>query len=141
MNWIVTLDPNATLPSEQILTETLWKAITGEIDLAKKIEDRISNYRKAPGIPVPPPVVTATNDIATQATVLEIRMHDRPGVLYSVARAISRFGVDIRAAIVSTLGAEALDTLYVTDFAGEALTEERAKLLANQVESYLLTQY
>jgi len=141
MNWIVTLDPNATLPSEEILTETLRKAIAGEIDLARKLEDRISNYRKAPGIPVPPPVVTATNDIATQATVLEIRMHDRPGVLFSVARAISRFGVDIRAAIVSTLGAEAFDTLYVTDFAGEALSEERAKLLANQVESYLLTQY
>ena len=141
MNWIVTLDPNATLPSEESLTETLRRAIAGEIDLAKKIEDRITNYRKTPGIPVPPPVVKATNDIATQATVLEIRMHDRPGVLYSVARAISRFGVDIRAAIVSTLGAEALDTLYVTDFAGEALTEERAKLLANQVESYLLTQY
>ena len=141
MNWIVTLDPNATLPSEGELTMTLRKSIAGEIDLAKKIDDRISNYRKAPGIPVPPPIVTATNDIATQATVLEIRMHDRPGVLYSVARAISRFGVDIRAAIVSTLGAEALDTLYVTDFAGEALTEERAKLLANQVESYLLTQY
>ncbi|MSV88169.1 MAG: ACT domain-containing protein, partial [Actinobacteria bacterium] len=141
MNWIVTLDPNASLPSEEALTETLRKAIAGEIDLAKRIDERISSYRKIPGIPVPPPVVTATNDIATQATVLEIRMHDRPGVLYSVARAISRFGVDIRAAIVSTLGAEAFDTLYVTDFAGEALTEERAKLLANQVESYLLTQY
>ncbi|CAB4712933.1 unannotated protein [freshwater metagenome] len=141
MNWIVTLDPNASLPSEEALTETLRKAIAGEIDLAKRIDERISSYRKIPGIPVPPPVVTATNDIATQATVLEIRMHDRPGVLYSVARAISRFGVDIRAAIVSTLGAEAFDTLYVTDFAGEALTEERTKLLANQVESYLLTQY
>jgi len=141
MNWLVTLDPNASLPSEAELTLTLRKAIAGEIDLAKKIDDRISNYRKAPGIPVPPPVVTATNDIATQATVLEIRMHDRPGVLFSVARAISRFGVDIRAAIVSTLGAEAFDTLYVTDFAGQALSEERAKLLANQVESYLLTQY
>ena len=85
-------------------------------------------------------MVTATNDIATNATVVEVRMHDRPGVLYSVARAISRFGVDIRAAIVSTLGAEAIDTLYVTDFAGNALSEERAKLLANQVENFLLTQ-
>ena len=141
MNWLVALDPNAPIPTSEGLTESLRKAMAGEIDLAKKIEDRVSHYRKNPGIPVPPPVVTATNDIATNATVIEIRMHDRPGVLYSAARAISRFGVDIRAAIVSTLGAEAFDTLYVTDFAGAALSEERAKLLASQVESYLLTQY
>ena len=141
MNWLVALDPNAPTPTSDTLAESLRRALAGEIDLAKKIDERIANYRKVPGIPVPPPVVTATNDIATNATVLEIRMHDRPGVLYSVARAISRFGVDIRAAIVSTLGAEAFDTLYVTDFAGMALSEERAKLLATQVESYLLTQY
>ena len=79
------------------------------------------------------------NDIATSATVVEVRMHDRPGVLYSVAKAISRTGVDIRAAIVSTLGAEAFDTLYVTDVAGNALTEAQARLLANQVENLLNT--
>jgi [protein-PII] uridylyltransferase len=141
MNWLVALDPNAPTPTSETLAESLRRALAGEIDLAKKIDERIANYRKVPGIPVPPPVVTATNDIATNATVIEIRIHDRPGVLYSVARAISRFGVDIRAAIVSTLGAEAFDTLYVTDFAGMALSEERAKLLATQVESYLLTQY
>jgi len=80
------------------------------------------------------------NDIATNATVIEVRMHDRPGVLYTVAKAISRFGVDIRAAIVATLGAEAFDTLYVTDVNGGALSEERATLLANQLENLLLTQ-
>jgi [protein-PII] uridylyltransferase len=66
-------------------------------------------------------------------------MHDKPGVLYNVSRAISKFGVDIRAAIVATLGAEAFDTLYVTDLQGSALSEEKAKILANQVENYLLT--
>ena len=80
------------------------------------------------------------NDIATNATVIEVRMHDRPGVLFAVAKAISRFGVDIRAAIVATLGAEAFDTLYVTDINGGALSEERAALLANQLENLLITQ-
>ena len=35
--------------------------------------------------------------------------------------------------------AEAFDTLYVTDLNGLALSEERAKLLANQVETALIT--
>ena len=78
--------------------------------------------------------------MATDATILEVRMHDRPGVLFSVTKVISRFGVDIRAAIVATLGAEAFDTLYITDPQGGALSEERAKTLATQIERHLLTQ-
>ena len=137
--WTVALDPNATLPSEEKLLELIRKGIHGELDLGRKIDERIDNYRRYPGIPTPPPVVSVMNDIATSATVIEVRMHDRPGVLYSVAKAISRTGVDIRAAIVSTLGAEAFDTLYVTDVQGNALSEGQARLLANQVENLLNT--
>ena len=137
--WTVATDPNVEMPSESKLLELLHKGIHGELDIGRKIDERVDNYRRNPGIPTPPPVVTVMNDIATSATVVEVRMHDRPGVLYSVAKAISRTGVDIRAAIVSTLGAEAFDTLYVTDVAGNALTEAQARLLANQVENLLNT--
>jgi [protein-PII] uridylyltransferase len=137
--WTVSPDQNATMPTEEKLRELISKAMNGEIDLGRKIDERIENYRRYPGIPTPPPVVSVMNDIATSATVLEVRMHDRPGVLYSVAKAISRTGVDIRAAIVSTLGAEAFDTLYVTDMSGAALSEGQARLLANQVENLLNT--
>ena len=140
MKWTVSLDPNIDEPDIDRFADLLEKALAGEIDLAKRIDDRISQFRKLPGIPVPPPVVSATNDIATNATVIEVRMHDRPGVLFTVAKAISRFGVDINAAIVATLGAEAFDTLYVSDLGGVALSEERAKLLASQLENILLTQ-
>lgn len=139
MKWIVNLDANSQPPESEALQEILQRALTGEIDLTHRIEERINNYRKRPGIPVAPPVVSVIYDIATSATVLEVRMHDRPGILYTVARAVSRFRVDIRAAIVATLGAEAFDTIYVTDLQGQALTAERAVLLANQIENILLT--
>ena len=139
MRWIVELDANAQMPSAEKLTDQLNKALSGELDLGKKIEERIENYRKHPGIPTPPPVVFAANDLATNATIIEVRMHDRPGILFNVTRAISRFGVDIKSAIVSTLGAEAFDTLYVTDLEGQPLTGERAQLLATKVENILIT--
>jgi [protein-PII] uridylyltransferase len=139
MRWTVSPDPNAEIPNEGKLSELINKGLAGELDLAKRIDERVDSYRKYPGIPTPPPIVSATNDIATNATVIEVRMHDRPGVLFTVAKAISRFGVDIRAAIVSTLGAEAFDTIYVSDISGSALSEGQAKLLANQVENILLT--
>ena len=140
MTWLVSLDIHAPVPQEEQLLEMLRRALDGDFDVSAKIEERIRNYRKYPGIPVPPPVVTATNDIATNATILEVRMHDRPGVLYNTTKTISRFGVDIRAAIVATLGAEAFDTLYITDANGEALSEEHAKNLAAQIERQMLTQ-
>ena len=139
MTWLVALDAYAPEPTEDGLHALLTRALDREIDLTKKIDERIANFRKYPGIPTPPPVVHAINDLATDATIIEVRMHDKPGVLYNVSRAISKFGVDIRAAIVATLGAEAFDTLYVTDLQGNALSEEKAKILANQVENYLLT--
>ena len=139
MRWVVELDANAQMPSAEKLTEQLKRALSGELDLGRKIEERIENYRKYPGIPTPPPVVFAANDLATNATIVEVRMHDRPGILFNVTRAISRFGVDIKSAIVSTLGAEAFDTLYVTDLEGQPLTGERAQLLATKVENILIT--
>ena len=139
MRWVVELDANAQMPSAEKLTEQLKRALSGELDLGRKIEERIVNYRKYPGIPTPPPVVFAANDLATNATIVEVRMHDRPGILFNVTRAISRFGVDIKSAIVSTLGAEAFDTLYVTDLEGQPLTGERAQLLATKVENILIT--
>ena len=139
MRWIVELDANATAPTAEKLTDQLKKALSGELDLGRKIEERIDSYRRYPGIPTPPPVVFAANDLATNATIIEVRMHDRPGILFNVARAISRFGVDIKSAIVSTLGAEAFDTLYVTDLAGQPLSGEQAQLLATKVENILAT--
>lgn len=139
MRWIVELDANAPMPTAEKLTDQLKRALSGELDLGRKIDERIDSYRKYPGIPTPPPVVFAANDLATNATIIEVRMHDRPGILFSVARAISRFGVDIKSAIVSTLGAEAFDTLYVTDLSGQPLSGERAQLLATKVENILIT--
>ena len=139
MRWVVELDTNAEMPTVEKLTDQLEKALSGELDLGRKIDERIDSYRKYPGIPTPPPVVFAANDLATNATIIEVRMHDRPGILFSVARAISRFGVDIKSAIVSTLGAEAFDTLYVTDLSGQPLSGERAQLLATKVENILIT--
>ena len=139
MRWQVEPDANTEVPSAEKLVALLEKVLSGEIDLARKIEERIDNHRNCPGIPTPPPLVNAANDLATNATIIEVRMHDRPGILYSVTRAISRFGVDIKSAIVSTLGAEAFDTLYVTDAAGEPLSSERAQLLASKVENILIT--
>ena len=89
---------------------------------------------------MPPPVVSAITQIVTDATIIEVRMHDRPALLHTVTSAISEFGVDIRGAIVSTLGAEAFDTLYVTDLDGAPLSHDQAHELAAKLEIILTSQ-
>jgi [protein-PII] uridylyltransferase len=45
--------------------------------------------------------------------------------------------VDIKSAIVTTLGAEAIDTLYVTEIGAGPLTEERAFDVARRLREAL----
>ena len=140
MNWIVNADVNVPTPSRAGLVDLIERALVGTEELQVRIEERIRSYRRRPGILVPPPVVLAITQIVTDATIIEVRMHDRPALLHTVATAISEFGVDIRGAIVSTLGAEAFDTLYVTDLQGAPLSSEQAHDLADRLQIILSAQ-
>jgi [protein-PII] uridylyltransferase len=57
------------------------------------------------------------------ATVLEVRAHDDLGLLWRVGQALHRCGLDIRAARVETMGAEAVDVFYVVDDTGAPVTD------------------
>ena len=137
MNWLVSVDVNVDLPTTEAIVEKINKALDDAEGLQTRIDDRIASYRRSPGLSVPPPVVSILNSVATDATIVEVRMHDQPGILYTVTKAISEFGADIRAAIVTTLGAEAFDTIYVADLQGGPLHEVQANRLAHRLEELL----
>ena len=48
------------------------------------------------------------------ATIVEVRAADAVGLLFRIARAFAELGLDIRAARVTTMGHEVVDTFYVT---------------------------
>lgn len=64
---------------------------------------------------MPPPRVTLLDDASSTATVVEVRAHDRPGLLWRIGHALGSCGAQVRAARVATLGAEAVDVFYVVD--------------------------
>ena len=76
-------------------------------------------------------------DAATDATIIEVRSHDRPALLFGIGDTITRSNIDIRSAIVTTLGAEAIDTLYVTEIGGGPLSPERAEEVATRLRAAL----
>ncbi len=137
MKWIVDLDPNAPIPTAEKLQREIEDALRGGVDLGKRISDRARSYAQLPTIPVPAPEVEVFLHASVDSTVFEVRSHDRPGLLFRIGEAITRCGVDIHSAIVTTLGAEAIDTLYVREIGAGPLSAERADQVAQELASAL----
>ena len=62
-----------------------------------------------------------------RSTVIEVRAHDIPGLLYAVATVLTTLGVSVVSARVQTLGADAVDVFYLQTAAGTPLSPARAR--------------
>jgi [protein-PII] uridylyltransferase len=71
------------------------------------------------------------------ATLLEVRAHDRRGLVWAVCRAIRELGHSIRSAHLSTYGAEARDVFYVVDADAQPLDDGAAERLRDAIASAL----
>ncbi len=137
MKWIVTPEPHAPEIKAEMLRSEIEKAFNDVTHIEEKLIAKAAAYASVPSIPVPEPIVETFNDEATEATIIEVRSHDRPGLLFRIGAGITQSRIDIRSAIVTTLGAEAIDTLYVTEIAGGALSNERADEVAQRLRQLL----
>ncbi len=134
MLWQVTLMPYAEDPQPAMLLASLRRALAGDLDVDARLQERARDYSRRSNLPTPPAVVSVMHDEARHSTLLEIRSHDRPGLLHDVAAAVTGAGVDVHAAIVSTLGSEACDVFYVTQIGGSPLTVDGGLSVAAAVE-------
>ncbi|MFJ8628020.1 [protein-PII] uridylyltransferase [Kitasatospora sp. NPDC093550] len=126
------------LPEAARLRADLRRALDGSLDVARRLAERDAAAPRRRGIPTPPPVVAVAPAVASAtATVLEVRAHDAPGLLHRIGRALDGAGVRVRTAHVSTLGAEAVDSFYLTDEAGRPLAAGRAGEVAAAVRAAL----
>ncbi|MFI8499340.1 [protein-PII] uridylyltransferase [Streptomyces sp. NPDC085524] len=136
LRWRVSAEYGA-LPQAARLRTDLVRALDGSLDVPAKLADREAAYPRRRGVVPPPPRVTVVADVSSLATVLEVRAPDAVGLLHRIGRALESRGVRVRSAHVSTLGANAVDTLYVTTPEGKPLDAEDATALAGLVESAL----
>lgn len=83
------------------------------------------------------PTVVVRPEASEQATVLEVRAEDRPGVVYLVCAALARLDVAVRSAHVDTLGPQAVDVFYLQEAAAGALGDRRAAEAAHAVRAAL----
>ncbi len=110
-------------PDWKKVEHDLRGALAGELDIDARLEQRLkqqSRRRRAVSAVPPRLEVLVSNEASDSTTVIEVRAPDAPIVLYRVAHALSRFGLDIRSAVVATLGHEVVDVFYVLRSGPEA---------------------
>lgn len=126
-----------SLPEAARLRTDLVRALDGSLDVPAKLADREAAYPRRRGVVPPPPRVTVVPEVSSLATVLEVRAPDAVGLLHRIGRALESSGVRVRSAHVSTLGANAVDSLYVVDPDGKPLPPAAASALATALEAAL----
>ncbi|MFD3571895.1 [protein-PII] uridylyltransferase [Streptomyces sp. NPDC058667] len=136
LDWRVAAE-YGSLPQAHRLRADLVRALDGSLDIAARLAEREAAYPRRRGLTAPPPRVTVAAADSRLATVIEVRAQDAPGLLHRVGRALEGAAVRVRSAHVSTLGANAVDTLYVTRPDGSLLPDEEAVDLARTLESAL----
>ncbi|MFJ3609757.1 [protein-PII] uridylyltransferase [Streptomyces hydrogenans] len=136
LDWRVAAE-YGSLPQGHRLRADLLRALDGTLDIPARLAEREAAYPRRRGVQAPPPRVTVAPAESRLATVLEVRAQDAPGLLHRIGRALEGAAVRVRSAHVSTLGANAVDTLYVTRPDGSLLPDEEAVDLARTLEAAL----
>jgi [protein-PII] uridylyltransferase len=112
------------------LSDRLRPAMAGELDLAGRLE--LASIPDAADARV-----RLLQGMSETATLVEVRAHDRRGLVWTVCNQIASLGHSIRSAHMSTYGAEVRDVFYVVDADGTLLDAEAAEILRARLATAL----
>ncbi len=118
-------------PNWSKVEHDLRGALTGEVDVDARLEQRLrsqSKRRRALAAVAPRLEVLISNEASEATTVVEVRAPDAPAMLYRLCHAIAGLGLDIRSAVVVTLGHEVVDVFYVTSGGGKLSESEHGSV-------------
>lgn len=111
----------------QEVADLLRKALRGGVDVETLFRARM---RFAPNIvqgPVSnlPPRVVIDNETSDRCTVIDVFAHDRPGLLYRIARTLFELDLSLVLAKISTHFDQVVDVFYVTDAKGRKIADSQ----------------
>ncbi len=85
-----------------------------------------------------PTRVVVDNDTSELCTVIDVFAHDRPGLLYTIARTIYQLGLSVDLAKIGTHFDQVVDVFYVTEkHGGKVRDEARLTLIQQTLEERL----
>ncbi len=112
------------LPDPAYLVKQLERLEAGDPGVLATVRRRERRSARQPG----QPFVHLVPDASHRATVVEVRVGDRGGLLYALGASVAAEAISIVSAHVSTLAGQAIDTFYLTEPDGRPLDDLRARL-------------
>lgn len=129
--WAVSVwEVGATALDAAVLRQRLDVVVAGRDEATARIRRSAPVGRLDPAVAVRP-------EASAQATVLEVRTADRPGVVHLVCAALADLDITVRSAHVDTLGPQAVDVFYLQEAHAGALADTRAADAAHVVRDAL----
>jgi [protein-PII] uridylyltransferase len=110
---------------DAILRERFDAVLAGRVDPVQRL--------RPPDRGALEPSVMVRHEVSRGATVLEVRVDDRAGVVHLVCAALASLRLSVRSAHVATLGPQAVDVFYVQEPGGGALADDRSAAAAHAV--------
>ncbi|MGE5446023.1 MAG: [protein-PII] uridylyltransferase [Ignavibacteriales bacterium] len=112
---------------------SLYSVLNGEID----VEELVSRRRRDRPVfekqtPRHPTRIEIDNESSDAATIIDIYTHDRVGLLYDITKTLTKLGLSIDYAKISTKVDQAADVFYVREIdGGKILDEENLEGIKN----------
>ena len=122
-------DVDDTHLEDSILRQRFEAVADGRLDPGRRL--------RAARATTPEPVVQVRHGASREATVLEVRVDDRPGVVFLVCSALAGLDLSVRSAHLDTLGPQAVDVFYVQELGAGVLSDERAASAVHAVRHAL----
>jgi [protein-PII] uridylyltransferase len=121
-------------PELERLRSMLRRVILGDVRVEQLLQGRPAKAPPSRSSKVEPQV---TPDTATSeaATLFEVVAQDRPGLLYSLASAISRSDCNIEVVLVNTEAHRAIDVFHVTKDGGKLNEEDTLRVLQSLIDA------
>ena len=121
-------------PDERAIAADVRATISGNLDIADRLhrrarESSITHLGAAPKVLVDRSPATHT--------VIEVRAHDQPGLLYRITSALVAADTSVTGAKIDTLGSEVVDAFFLTDRLGAPLGEAHAEAVRTMVQAAL----
>lgn len=114
--------PTGAQPTPEQLARDLRRLATGDRGPLRALDRR--RVARPAGRPGSTRALVAPGASA-DATVLDVRTQDRPGLLHDIGLALAGAGISVRSAHIATYAGQTLDTFYLTEQRGGPLAPAR----------------